>query len=45
MLPAAHEILIKSVIAQESVTQHKRKVEKLRQEIIELEHDRKGYVF
>ena len=45
MLPQAHEILIKSILAQESITKHKRNMEKLKEELVCIEHDRKGQVY
>lgn len=42
MLPTAHEILMRSVLAKECISRHKRNMENLRSQVTKLEHERKG---
>ena len=45
MLPTAQEILMKSVLAQESIARHKRAMDNLRSQLTKIEYERKGEVY
>ena len=45
MLPQAQDNLMTSIIVQESITKHKRLMQKKRDEILQLDHQRKGEIY